>query len=67
MVDIDEILAEAIRNVWLQGDGPVEVEAARYIRAALERKGIIITPLRPMPEAAPAAPSTQASAPAPVA
>ena len=58
MVDIDEILAEAIRNVWLQVEGPesrsrhhVEVEAARYVRAALEREGIIITPSRPMPEA----------------
>jgi hypothetical protein len=74
MVDIDEILAEAIRNVWLQVDGPesrsphhVEVAAARYVRTALERKGIIITPSRPMPEAAAVAPSIQAPTPAPVA
>jgi hypothetical protein len=59
MVDIDEILAEAIRNV----DGPesqsrdhVEVEAAQCVRAAFERDGIIITPSHPMPEAAAVAP-----------
>ena len=59
MVDIDEILAAAIRTVWLQVDGPelrshylVEVERAQRVRAALEREGVIITHARPMPEAA---------------
>jgi len=59
MVDIDEILAAAIRTVWLQVDGPesrshyhVEVERAQRVRAALEREGVIITQARPMPEAA---------------
>ena len=59
MVDIDEILAAAIRTVWLQVDGPesrshyhVEVESAQRVRAALEREGVIITQARPMPEAA---------------
>jgi hypothetical protein len=59
MVDIDEILAAAIRTVWLQVDGPesrshyhVEVESAQRVRAALEREGFIITQARPMPEAA---------------
>jgi hypothetical protein len=73
MIDIDEILAAAIRNALLQVNGPaprsqfrVEVETARRIRAALEREGIIITPSRPMPSAA-IAPSTQAPALAPVA
>jgi hypothetical protein len=73
MVDIDEILAKAIRNVWLQVNGPepraryrLEVEAARRVREALEREGIIITPSRPMPESAMAAPSAEAPAPAPV-
>lgn len=58
MVEVDEILAKAIRNVWLQVGGPesqsrhdVEVEAARHVIKALEREGIIITPSRPMPEA----------------
>ena len=59
MVDIDEILAAAIRTVWLQVDGPesrshyhVEVERAQRVRAALEPEGVIITQARPMPEAA---------------
>ena len=59
MVDIDEILAAAIRTVWLQVDSPesrshyhVEVESAQRVRAALEREGVIITQARPMPEAA---------------
>ena len=57
MVDIDEILAAAIRKVWLQVEGPearphsyIQVETAQRIRAALENEGIIITPTRPMPE-----------------
>jgi hypothetical protein len=73
MIDIDEILAAAIRNALLQVNGPaprsqyrVEVETARRIRAALEREGIIITPSRPMPAAA-VAPYIQAPALAPVA
>lgn len=64
MVDIDEILAVAIRRVWLQVGGPdlrlqphIEVEAARRIRTALEREGIIITPTRPLPEASAQAPA----------
>jgi hypothetical protein len=71
MIDIDEILAAAIRNALLQVNGPaprsqfrVEVETARRIRAALEREGIIITPSRPMPSAA-IAPSRQAPTLAP--
>lgn len=58
MIDIDKILAAAIRNALLQVNGPapqsqfrVEVETARRIRAALESEGIIITEARPMPEA----------------
>ena len=54
MVDIDEILAAAIRTAWLQVNGPesrpphhIEVETARYVRAALEREGVIITSPRP--------------------
>ena len=74
MIDIDKILAAAIRNALLQVNGPaprsqfrVEVETARRIRAALEREGIIITPSRPMPDAAAVAPSRQAPALVPVA
>jgi hypothetical protein len=59
MVDIDEILAAAIRTAWLEISGPeswsphhIEVETARRVRHALEREGIIITPSRPLPEAA---------------
>jgi hypothetical protein len=74
MIDIDEILAAAIRNALQQVTGPapqsqfrVEVETARRIRVALERE-IIITPSRPMPpDAAAVALSTQAPALAPVA
>jgi hypothetical protein len=58
MVDIDEVLAAAIRAIWLHVDGPmslsryrVGVEAARRVRVALEREGVIITEARPMPEA----------------
>jgi len=52
MVDIDEILAAAIRTAWLQIAGPESrsahhIEVARYVRAALEREGIIITSPRP--------------------
>ena len=57
MVDIDGILAAAIRTVWLQVDDPespppcqIEVETARRVRIALEREGIIMSPSRPMPE-----------------
>jgi hypothetical protein len=49
MIDIDEILATAIRNVWLQADTPgsrsryyVEIERARRVRAAIEQEGLII-------------------------
>ena len=42
MVDIDDILAKAIRNVWLQVDGPesrspnhVEFAAARFFLTSL--------------------------------
>ncbi len=59
MVDIDEILGAAIRTAWLEMSGPesrsphhIEVETARRVRRALEREGIIITPSRPIPEAA---------------
>jgi len=54
MVDIDEVLAGAIRTAWLEISGPesrsphhMEVETARRIRQALEREGIIITRSRP--------------------
>jgi hypothetical protein len=54
MVDIDEILATAVRTAWLQVNGSgswlphqIEVETARRVRAALESEGIIITPSRP--------------------
>jgi hypothetical protein len=64
MIDIDEILAAAIRNALLQVNGPgprsqhrVEVGTARRIRAALEREGVIITEARPMPDSAAVAPS----------
>lgn len=76
MVDIDEILATAIRNALQQVNGPtpesqirVEVETARRIRVALEREGIIITPSRPMPPDAVAAvaPSTRAPTHSPAA
>ena len=57
MVDIDEILATAIRNALLQVNGlapralyRIEVATAQRIRAALERKGVIIA-ARPLPEA----------------
>ncbi|HEY8006139.1 MAG TPA: hypothetical protein VIE66_04915 [Methylocella sp.] len=55
MIDIDEILAAAIRTIWLQINGPstpthrIEVETARRVRVVLEREGFIITP-RPTPE-----------------
>jgi hypothetical protein len=70
MIDIDQILAAAIRNALLQINGPalrsqfrIEVETARRIRSALEREGVIITEARPMPpDAAAVAPSTQAPA-----
>ena len=51
MVEIDRILAAAIRRVWLQVDGPespspcrIDVENARRVRIALEHEGIMITP-----------------------
>ena len=54
MVDIDEILAAAIRTAWLEFSGPesrsphhIEVQTARRVRHALEREGIIITRSRP--------------------
>jgi hypothetical protein len=57
MVDIDGILAAALRTVWLQVDGPespsprrIEIETARRVRIALEREGIILTASRPTPE-----------------
>jgi hypothetical protein len=50
MVDIDEVIATAIRTAWLQVNGPasqshhqIEVETARRIREAREREGISIT------------------------
>jgi hypothetical protein len=74
MIDIDQILAAAIRNALLQVNGPaprsqfrVEVETARRIRAALAREGIIITSSRIMSDASVVAPSTQAPTLAPVA
>jgi hypothetical protein len=58
MVDIDEVLAAAIRTVSLQVEGPgsrshyyVEIERARRVRAVLESEGVIITHTRPLPEA----------------
>ena len=49
MIDIDEILATAIPNVWLKSDVPgsrssyyVEIERARRVRAALEQEGLVI-------------------------
>ena len=57
MVEIDRILATAIRSVWLQVNVPGspslcrrEVETARRVRIALEREGIVMTPSRPTPE-----------------
>jgi hypothetical protein len=57
MVEIDRILAAAIRSVWLQVDGPgspspfrIEVGIARRVRIALEREGIMMTPSRQTPE-----------------
>ena len=52
MVDIDKILAAAIRTAWLQVSGPESrsadhIEVARYVRAALKREGIIVTSPRP--------------------
>ena len=51
MVEIDRILAAAIRGVWLQVDGRgspspcrIEVEIARRVLIALEREGIMMTP-----------------------
>jgi hypothetical protein len=74
MVDFDEILAAAIRTAWLQVNGPeprlpyqIEAQTVRRVRAALDREGIIITPSRPMPDAAAVSPSTQAPALAQVA
>jgi hypothetical protein len=71
MVDIDELLAAAIRTVCLQVDGPesrshhrVEVETARRVRAALQREDVVITQSRAMPEAAAVATPTLASTPA---
>jgi hypothetical protein len=65
MVDIDEILAAAIRNALQQFNGPaprlpyqIEAETVRRIRAALESEGINVSPSQP---------STQAPALAPVA
>jgi hypothetical protein len=59
---IDDILAAAIRTVWLQVDAPasqagyhLEIERARRVRAALECEGVVITH-RPMPEASAVAP-----------
>ena len=70
MVDIDELLAAAIRTVCLQVDGPesrshhrVEVETARRVRA-LQREDVVITQSRAMPEAAAVATPTLASTPA---
>jgi hypothetical protein len=67
MIDIDQILAAAIRNALLQVNGPApqsqfrfEVETARRIRVALECEGIIIASSRPMSDAVSVAPSTQA-------
>jgi hypothetical protein len=66
MVDIDEILAAAIRTALLQVDGPapkshhrIEVVTARRVRTVLEREGIIITHARPLPEVALAPASAQ--------
>lgn len=49
MADIDDILASAIRNVWLETGKPstragyyLEIEKARRIRAAIESEGLII-------------------------
>jgi hypothetical protein len=74
MVDVDETLAAAIRNALLQVNGPaprsqyrVEVATAQRIRAALERDGFIITPSRPLPDAAAVTPCTQDPALAPAA
>ena len=57
MVDIDGILAAALRTVWLHVDGldspsprRIEVGTARRVRIALEREGIIITASRPTSE-----------------
>ena len=49
MIDIDEILAAAIRTVWLRTGAPtsqpagfhIEIERARRVRAALEQEGVV--------------------------
>lgn len=71
MVDIDDLLAAAIRTVWLQGDGlasqpgyHLEIERARRVRAALQGEGVVITRAPLMPEASAVATRTPAPAPA---
>ncbi len=56
---LTKFFGAAIRTAWLEMSGPesrsphhIEVETARRVRRALEREGIIITPSRPIPEAA---------------
>ncbi|MGH6847064.1 MAG: hypothetical protein ACREC0_06410 [Methylocella sp.] len=62
MVDIDDILAAAIRTVWLHAGGAasqpgyhLEIERARRVRAALECEGVVITRAGLMPEVSAAA------------
>ena len=69
MVDVDDILAAAIRTVWLQVDGPgsragyhLEIERARRVRAALECEGVVITRGRLMPEGSALATPTRTTA-----
>jgi len=67
MADIDKILTDAIRQVEcpeLRWHHHIEAAIVQRIRAALEREGIV-SPSRPMPDAAAVAPSTQAPALAP--
>ncbi|WGJ16047.1 hypothetical protein QEV83_07320 [Methylocapsa sp. D3K7] len=59
MIDIDEVLAAAIRTTFLQLNGPasrlpqhIEVAIAQRIRAALEQEGVIVAPARRIPSAA---------------
>ena len=58
MVDIDDVLAAAIRTALLEMEGPgaqshhhIEIATARRVRTILESEGVIITHARPLPEA----------------
>jgi hypothetical protein len=59
MIDIDEVLAAAIRTTFLQLNGPasrlpqhIEMAIAQRIRAALEQEGVLVIPARRLSGAA---------------